>query len=51
VNSEEDIIKKSITRLIELKKNDGSWSSDDGSWKDIHTTIESIRALSYVDIS
>ncbi|BFH60460.1 MULTISPECIES: prenyltransferase/squalene oxidase repeat-containing protein [Paenibacillus] len=51
VNNEEEIIKKSITRLIELRNNDGSWSSDDGSLKDIHTTIESIRALSCVGIS
>ena len=50
VSCEEEVIVKSIARLIDLKKSDGSWSSDDGPWKDIHTTIESIRALRYVGI-
>jgi squalene cyclase len=51
VDRDEKIIKCSINRLINQINENGSWSSDDGSWKDIHTTLEAIRAITYVSSS
>jgi DNA phosphorothioation-dependent restriction protein DptG len=48
VDKDEKIIKHSIDRLINQINDNGSWSSDDGTWKDIHTTLEAIRAITYV---
>lgn len=48
IDSNEDIIKSSATRLASLINDDGSWSSDDGTWKDVHTTLEALRVLNFV---
>lgn len=51
VDKSELIIESSVARLASLINDDGSWSSDDGTWKDIHTTIEAIRALKFASNS
>jgi len=48
VDREAEVIRVSASYLARLQQHDGSWRSDDGAWKDVHTTLEAIRALRYI---
>jgi A-macroglobulin TED domain len=49
MNSKE-LLHKITTQLIQLQQEDGSWSSDDGEWQRMHTTLEALRAIKFSEI-
>lgn len=48
LSKEEPLVNHAVIRLSELQLADGSWISDDGEWKSVHTTLESIRAIHFI---
>lgn len=40
------LIHAAAARLPASQQPDGRWSSDDGEWQDVHTTLEALRVLS-----
>jgi hypothetical protein len=48
VPKDEVIIKQAIRKLLTLQHDDGGWTSDDGSWRNVHTTLEAKRAINLV---
>lgn len=47
VSPEHRLIWSAKNRLERLQKEDGHWASEDGEWQDVHTTLESIRAIQF----
>ena len=44
---EHQLISSAKDKLEQLQKEDGHWASEDGEWQDVHTTLESIRAIQF----
>ena len=42
------LIADSLSRLEALQQDDGRWSGEDGEGQDVHTTLETLRAISFV---
>ena len=42
------LIADALGKLDTLQQDDGRWPSDDGDWRDVHTTLEALRAVSFV---
>lgn len=40
------LVVEARARLDDLQETDGRWSSEDGEWQDVHTTLESLRVFS-----
>jgi len=47
VSPEHPLISSAKHKLEHLQKEDGHWASEDGEWQDVHTTLESVRAIHY----
>ena len=47
VSPEHQLISSAKDKLEQLQKEDGHWASEDGEWQDVHTTLESIRAIQF----
>jgi len=45
ISTEHQLIVDAINKLQNLQHEDGRWVSEDGEWQDVHTTLESIRAI------
>lgn len=45
ISSDHQLIADAINKLRTLQHEDGRWVSEDGEWQDVHTTLESIRAI------
>ncbi len=45
VTPDHPLISDAINKLQALQHEDGRWVSEDGEWQDVHTTLESIRAI------
>ncbi|QSO51671.1 hypothetical protein JZ785_23185 [Alicyclobacillus curvatus] len=45
------LLAEATDRLQGLQREDGRWPSEDGEWQDVHTTLESIRALQSFSVS
>lgn len=42
------VIADSLSALEALQQDDGRWSGEDGEGQDVHTTLETLRAISFV---
>jgi hypothetical protein len=42
------VIADSLSKLDVLQQDDGRWPSEDGDGQDVHTTLETLRAISFV---
>jgi squalene cyclase len=51
ISRDNEVIQRSISRLVGFQRPDGSWGSDDGEGFDVHTTLESLYALKLYGIS
>ncbi|MHB1629482.1 MAG: hypothetical protein ACYCVB_14100, partial [Bacilli bacterium] len=45
VSPEHQLTSSARNKLELSQKEDGRWASEDGEWQDVHTTLESIRAI------
>ncbi|WP_067625480.1 prenyltransferase/squalene oxidase repeat-containing protein [Alicyclobacillus acidiphilus] len=47
VSPDHQLISNAKTKLEQLQEEDGHWASEDGEWRDVHTTLECIRAMQF----
>lgn len=45
VSRDHTLVDAAVRRLMNLQQADGRFASEDGTWQDVHTTLEALRAL------
>lgn len=50
-SKQDELLKRLVVRLAAMQAEDGYWESDDGDWQRIHTSLEALRTILYVQSS